>query len=101
MDRALEDHRRYLMVSRERCARNPLAHSHQLAAIEREIAIASTAETSTSYRVASGDSFELTRAAWLDHIANHARVAALVSDQWKLQAAASEYACAVEAKGHH
>src|SRR5262245_29012264 len=100
MDRALEDHRRYLIVSRDMCARNPLAHSHQLAALEREIAIASTAESSIGFRVASGDSFELTRAAWLDRIANHARVASLVGDRWKLQAAALEYACAVEAKGH-
>ena len=100
MDRALEGHHRYLIVSRDLCARHPAVHSHQLAALDREIGLAESAGDVARYRLASGDSFELTRAAWLDHLVNHARVGALVGDRWRAQAAAVEYAHAVEASGH-
>jgi hypothetical protein len=100
VDRALEGHHRYLVVSRETCARHPLVHSHQLAALEREIALTESATGIAGYRVASGDSFELTRAGWLDRLANHARVAVLVGDRWSAEAAALQYARALEATGH-
>jgi hypothetical protein len=100
MDRALEGHHRYLIVSREVCARRPLVHAHQLAALEREIALTESADGVMRYRVASGDAFELARAAWLDRLANHARVGALVGDRWRARAAALEYAHALEASGH-
>jgi hypothetical protein len=100
MDRGLEGHHRFLTVSRTTCARNPLAHSHQLAALDREIELVETADAIAHYRAASGDSFELTRASWLDHLVNHARVGALVGDRWRVQAAALEYAHALEASGH-
>ena len=96
----LEAHRRYLAAVRDACSRHQIVHSHQIAALDRETALVATAGDIASYRAASGDMFELTRAAWLDRAANHARVAVAVDDSSSAEAAAIEYARAAEAAGH-
>jgi len=49
---------------------------------------------------ASGEVFELTRALWLDRVANHCSVAAAVGDGRRAHAAATEYEYALGAAGH-
>src|SRR4051794_26212492 len=95
----MEDHRRYLLALRAACARRPDAHAHQLVALDREIALAVT-DDAAQYGAASGDLFELTRALWLDRLANHARVSAAVGDRLGARAAAAEHALVLEATGH-
>src|ERR671934_1085405 len=90
MDAALEGQRRYLVAVFDACSHTALPHSNQLAALEREISLAAATDELATYRAASADLFELTRGAWLDRIANHARVAAAVDDPWGLEAAAVE-----------
>jgi hypothetical protein len=100
VDAVLEGHRRYLAALREACSHTPRPHSHQLAALDREISLAGAAGDLAGYLAASGELFELTRAAWLDRIANHARVGTAVGDPGRAEAAAIEYAGALEATGH-
>ena len=100
MEATLEGHRRYLAAMRSAGSHRPRVHSHQLAALEREIALAGSAGDLASYLAASGDLFELTRAAWLDRASNHARVATAVGDRWTAEAAAVEHAHGLAARGH-
>ncbi|MDP9292861.1 MAG: hypothetical protein M3O90_00320, partial [Actinomycetota bacterium] len=100
MDAALEAHRRHLTALRDACAHRPEAHAHQLAALDRFLALAGDHDDLRGYRASSGDLFELTRAPWLDRIANYARVAAMVGNRPAVIAAALEYGEALEAHGH-
>lgn len=100
MNAALEAHRRHLTALRDACAHRPEAHAHQLAALDRFLALAGDHDDLRGYRCSGGDLFELTRAPWLDRIANYARVAAMVGDRPAVTAAAVEYGEALEAHGH-
>src|SRR6266536_5124728 len=95
----MEDHRRYLAALRAACAQRPEAHLHQLAALDRELALAAT-DDPAAYAVASGDVFEPTRALWLDRVRNQARVAAALGDRRRARAAAVEYEHVLGATGH-
>jgi hypothetical protein len=99
IDSKLEAHKRYLEALVEACGANPAAHSHQLQALERELALAALARDAVSYRASSGNLFELSRAAWLDRLANQAQAAATVDDRWSAAAAAVEYRETVRAAG--
>lgn len=99
MDGALDAHRRCLAAMAEACGTGVLAHANQLAALERERALAAGRDLG-EYLAASGDLFELARAASLDRAANQARVAAAVRDPWGARAAAAEHAAALAATGH-
>jgi hypothetical protein len=75
-------------------------HSHQLPALDREIALAGDAPDVPGYLAASADAFGLTRAAWLDRLANQVRVAAAVADAPRRRALVEEYRNAERATGH-
>jgi hypothetical protein len=98
MNVALAGHRRYLEVFRDACKSNPMAHTHQLAALDREISLVTAASDPAAYRSASNELFELTRAMWLDRVANHARVNAAVGERTGAQADALEYSVALAAE---
>ena len=99
-DPALEAYRRRLEAMRDACSHRPVLHQHQLAALDREIALVGAAGDPAAYMSASGELFELTRAASLDRAANQARVAAAVGDRRRVHAAAVEYEHALAATGH-
>ncbi|MEZ4404199.1 MAG: hypothetical protein R3B06_29525 [Kofleriaceae bacterium] len=100
MDPRLRDQRRYLAALAAAAAPTPEVHRAQLAALAREVALAATAPDVDSYRRGSADLFELCRAAWLDRLLAHARVAAALDDPWTAQAAAVELTAALAARGH-
>ncbi len=100
MDAALKGQRRYLAALLEACWHSLVPHANQLAALEREVALAAATDDLASYRAAGEDLFELTRGAWLDRIANHARVAAAVDDPWGVEAAAVEQRHVLAATAH-
>jgi len=100
MDPALEAHRRHLAALRDAAAHRPEAHGHQLAALDRLLALVEHHDDLLAFRSSSGDGFELARAIRLDQVANQARVAALVGEPLAAQAAALEYGELVEARGH-
>ncbi|MBK9030200.1 MAG: hypothetical protein IPL61_02475 [Myxococcales bacterium] len=100
MDRPLVDQRRYLAALAAAAAPEPVTHRCQLAALARERALASSAADAPSYRRASGELFELARAAWLDRLVAHARVAAAHDDPWTATAMAIELDAALAARGH-
>lgn len=99
MDGSIEAHRRYLHALREACAGEPALHSHQLAALDAELELAGGDDLGF-YLAASGNLFELGRAAWLDVLAGQAAVGAAVADPWRERAAAVQYAHALRATGH-
>lgn len=99
MDGSLDAHRRYLTALRDACAGAPGLHEHQLAALDAELALADTRDLG-EYLAASGNLFELTRAAQLDRLAGRVRIGAATGDPWRARAAAVEYAAALESSGH-
>jgi hypothetical protein len=99
MDGSIEAHRRYLAALRAACAGAPAAHAHQLAALDRELALAAGGDLRAYLRESDGQ-FELTRSATLDRHANQARVAVANGDPWGARAAAEAYAHSVRAGGH-
>ena len=80
MDPGLRDQRRYLVAQLDAARGEPVTHRCQLAALERDHALALAAADAPSYRRASGDLFECARAAWLDRVLAHARVAVVHDD---------------------
>src|SRR4051794_3681179 len=96
---SIEAHRRYLLALRDACAPDPVIHAHQLAALDAELDLAS-GDDLDAYLEASGNLFELTRAASLDRLAGQARTGVATGDPWRARAAAVEYAAAVDATGH-
>ncbi len=100
MDPRLIDQRRYLAALHAAASAQPDVHRCQLAALEREQALAAASDDPDTCRIASGDLFELTRAGWLDRLVAHARVAAALDDPWTAQAAAVEIAATLAARGH-
>ncbi|MBL8625363.1 MAG: hypothetical protein JNK64_28890 [Myxococcales bacterium] len=100
MDPALDDQRRYLAALVAAAAPAPALHRCQLAALAREQALAAAAGDSATYRRTSGDLFETARAAWLDRLVAHARVAIDRDDPWTATAALVELEAALAARDH-
>lgn len=100
MDPRLRDQRRYLAALAAAAAGEPIVHRCQLAALVRERALAASSDDPLACRIASGDLFELARAAWLDRLLAHARVAAALDDPWTAQAMAIELDATLAATGH-
>ena len=100
MDLALDDQRRYLAALVAAAAPEPGLHRCQLAALAREQALAAAAPDSATYRRTSGDLFETARAAWLDRLVAHARVAIERDDPWTATAALVELEAALAACDH-
>ena len=100
MDPRLVDQRRYLAALEAAAASQPAVHRCQLAALARERVLAASSDDPVACRVASGDLFELARAAWLDRLLAHARVAVALDDPWTVQAAAIELEATLAARGH-
>lgn len=100
MDPALDDQRRYLAALVAAAAPEPGIHRCQLAALAREQALAAAAADSATYRRTSGDLFETARAAWLDRLVAHARVAIDRDDPWTATAALIELDAALAARDH-
>lgn len=100
MDLALDDQRRYLAALVAAAAPEPALHRCQLAALAREQALAAVAPDSATYRRTSGDLFETARAAWLDRLVAHARVAIDRDDPWTATAALIELEAALAARDH-
>jgi hypothetical protein len=99
VDGSIEAHRRYLLALRAACESEPALHVHQLAALDAELALAGGDDLG-AYLAASGNLFELTRAAWLDRLAGQAAIGAAVGDPWRERAAAVQYEEALRATGH-
>jgi len=100
VDLALDDQRRYLAALVAAAAPEPGLHRCQLAALAREQALAAAAPDSATYRRTSGDLFETARAAWLDRLVAHARVAIERDDPWTATAALVELEAALAACDH-
>ena len=100
MDPGLRDQRRYLVAQLDAARGEPVTHRCQLAALDRDHALALAAADAPSYRRASGDLFECARAAWLDRVMAHARVAAAHDDPWTARAMAIELDATLGARGH-
>lgn len=92
----LEAQRRHLAEMHEACGHAPADHPHQLAALERERALAAGAADVRGYLRSSGNLVELARAQTLDAAWNRLRVAQAVEDPWLERAAAEEYVAVVE-----
>ena len=100
MDLGLRDQRRYLAAQLDATRSEPITHRCQLAALARDHALALAAADAPSYRRASGDLFECARAAWLDRVIAHARVAVAHDDPWTARAMAIELDATLGARGH-
>jgi hypothetical protein len=97
MDGLLDAQRRCLAALQASCAADPGAHANQLAALEREAALAAGAAGIEDFLSASGNLFELARAGSLDRAVNAARSAVAVGDRWRARAAAIEHRTALGA----
>jgi hypothetical protein len=87
----LDAQRRFLAAMLDACAGDPAAHRHQIAALDREIALAADATSPEGFLGASGSLEELITAMRLDRAANRLRVAVAVQDRPRAAAAVAEY----------
>lgn len=91
-----DDH--YICRLRAGCLRQPELNRHQLVALDREMVLASRAESAEAHLVESRYMLELARAAMLDRAANDYSVALRYDDPWGAAAAGMEYLRAFEGR---
>lgn len=88
----IDGYRAFLEASRAAAASEPVVHAAQLAAMDRELAIARRADSAATHGALGGAPFEVTRAAWIDRVVGHARIGAALDDPWTVKACAIELA---------
>lgn len=93
----IDGYRAYLAASRAAATLEPAVHAAQLAAFDREAAIAARARDAIQHGALGGDPFELVRAAWIDRVVGHARIAATFDDPWGVKACSIELSAALVA----
>lgn len=93
-----QDH--YLHRLRAACLAQPHRNRHQLAALDRELALSRATSTVEAYLEASGHLIGVARADALDRAANALDIALRYDDPWSAAAARLEYAHAQEGTDH-
>ena len=93
-----QDH--YIHRLRAACILQPRLNRHQLAALDRELALVRAAATPEAHLEASGHLLGLARAAALDRAANALDIAHCCDDPWAAAAAAIEFVHAQQGANH-
>ena len=93
-----QDH--YIYRLRAACIQQPQYNRHQLAALDRELAIIRVSATPEEHLEACGQMIGLARAAALDRAANALDIARRYGDPWSAAASAIEYQFALRGADH-
>ena len=104
MDEALRDQVRYLELRLAECTARPALHRAQLAAYDRQLHMARSADSAIDYLrqlIATGTTMAITRAEWIDRYRNWGCVYRALGDEIRSQTADSNRQAAEKTASDH